>query len=143
MQDLAHLLEETLAGQSGQAWLGALEELADEVGYFQPLSAKHNAAFVDAGKTLLVSFETLQSVQTINDKSHPIGFEMVRKEGWSLLSFFSDGDTWFRDPSIYRYFDRLIDDGFLKILTKSSFTVLDFVDMPQARFQSLRQVRKS
>ena len=114
MQDLAHLLEETLAGQSGQAWLGALEELADEVGYFQPLSAKHNAAFVDAGKTLLVSFETLQSVQTINDKAHPIGFEMVRKEGWSLLSFFSDGDTWFRDPSIYRYFDRLIDDGFFE-----------------------------
>jgi hypothetical protein len=114
MQDAAHLLEESLAGQSGQAWLGALEELADEVGYFQPLSATHNAAFFDGGKTLLVSFETLQSVQNINSKAHPIGFEMVRKEGWSLLSFFSDGETWFRDSSIYRYFDRLIDDGFFE-----------------------------
>jgi hypothetical protein len=50
MQDAAHLLEESLAGQSGQAWLGALEELADEVGYFQPLSAKHNAAFFMVAK---------------------------------------------------------------------------------------------
>ena len=114
MSDTAHLLEESLAGQTGQAWLGALEELADEVGYFQPLSAKHNAAFIDAGKTLLVSFETLQSVQSMSPKAHPIGFEMVRQNGWSLLSFLSDGDTWFRDPSLYRYFDRLIDDGFFE-----------------------------
>jgi len=77
-------------------------------------SAKHNAAFFDAGKTLLVTFETLQSAQSLNSKAHPIGFEMVRREGCSLLSFFSNGETWFRDPSLYRYFDRLIDDGFFE-----------------------------
>jgi hypothetical protein len=114
MQDTLHLLEKSLAGQTGAAWLGDLEEIADDVGYFQPLSAKHNAAFVDAGKTLLVTFETLQSVQTMNGDAHPVGFEMVREEGWSLLSFFSDGNTWFRDPAVYRYFDRLIDDGFFE-----------------------------
>lgn len=114
MQDTQHLLNESLAGQSEQAWLAALEELADEAGYFQPLSAKHNAAFIDAGKTLLVTFETLQSIQNMNNKAHPIGFEMVREQDWSLLSFLSDGQTWFRDPSIYRYFDRLIDDGFFE-----------------------------
>lgn len=114
MQDALHLLEESLAGQSEQAWLGALEEIADEAGYFQPLSAKHNAAFIDAGKTLLVTFETLQAVQSVNAKAQPVGFEMVRQEGWSLLSFFSDGHTWFRDPSMFRYFDRLIDDGFFE-----------------------------
>lgn len=114
MQEPHQLLNESLAGQTGQAWLGALEELADESGYFQPLSSKHNAAFIDAGKTLLVTFETMQSVQSMNNKAHPIGFEMVREEGWSLLSFFSDGQTWFRDPSVYRYFDRLVDDGFFE-----------------------------
>ncbi len=114
MQDTHQLLNESLAGQTGQAWLGALEELADEAGYFQPLNAKHNAAFIDAGKTLLVTFETMQSVQSMNNKAHPIGFEMVREADWSLLSFFSDGETWFRDPSIYRYFDRLVDDGFFE-----------------------------
>lgn len=114
MQETLQLLDESLSGLTEKAWLGALEEIADEVGYFQPLSAKHNAAFVDAGKTLLVTFETLQSVQAMNSKGHPVGFEMVRQEEWSLLSFFSDGQTWFRDPSIYRYFDRLIDDGFFE-----------------------------
>ena len=114
MQDALHLLEESLAGQSGPAWLGALEEIADEAGYFQPLSSKHNAAFIDAGKTLLVTFESVQSIQANNANAHPVGFEMVREEGWSLLSFLCDGQTWFRDPSMYRYFDRLIDDGFFE-----------------------------
>lgn len=114
MQDTLSLLEQSLAGQTGQAWLSSLEDIADEVGYFQPLSARHNAAFVDAGKTLLVTFETLQSIQSMSTESHPVGFEMVREEGWSLLSFFSEGHTWFRDPAIYRYFDRLIDDGFFE-----------------------------
>lgn len=114
MQNALHLLDQSLAGQTGQAWLTALEAIADEVGYFQPLSKQHNAAFVDAGKTLLVTFETLQSVQSMNGEAHPVGFEMVRDEGWSLLSFFSDGRTWFRDPAVYRYFDRLIDDGFFE-----------------------------
>jgi len=26
----------------------------------------------------------------------------------------SDGDTWFRDPQIFNFFDRLIDDGFFE-----------------------------
>ncbi|MDG1075585.1 MAG: phosphoadenosine phosphosulfate reductase [Planktotalea sp.] len=114
MPETHQMLNESLPSQTGQAWLGALEELADEVGYFQPLSAKHNAAFIDAGKTLLVTFETVQSVQSMKNKSHPIGFEMVREHDWSLLSLFSDGKTWFRDPSVFRYFDRLVDDGFFE-----------------------------
>ncbi len=114
MPETLSLLDQSLAGQTGQAWLSALEDIADEAGYFQPLSAKHNVAFIDEGKTLLVTFETLQSVQSMNGEAHPVGFEMVREEGWSLLSFFSDGQTWFRDPAIYRYLDRLVDDGFFE-----------------------------
>lgn len=114
MQDTLHLLDQSLSGQTGQGWLAALEDIAEEAGYFQPLSAKHNVAFIDAGKTLLVSFESLQSVQSMNGEAHPVGFEMVREEGWSLLSFFCEGTTWFRDPAVYRYFDRLIDDGFFE-----------------------------
>ncbi|MGB7316830.1 MAG: phosphoadenosine phosphosulfate reductase [Planktotalea sp.] len=114
MQETLHLLDQSLAGQTGQAWLSAIEDIAEEAGYFQPLSAKHNVAFIDSGKTLLVTFETLQSVQSINGEAHPVGFEMVREEGWSLLSFFCEGQTWFRDQAVYRYFDRLIDDGFFE-----------------------------
>lgn len=114
MQHSFELLDQSLAGKTGAAWLGALEEIADETGYFQPLSAKHNAAFIDGGKTLLVTFETLQSIQALNGEAHPVGFEMVREDGWSLLSLISDGQTWFRDAAVYRYFDRLIDDGFFE-----------------------------
>lgn len=114
MPETLSLLDQSLAGQTGQAWLSALEDIADEAGYFQPLSSKHNVAFIDEGKTLLVTFETLQSIQSMNGEAHPIGFEMVREEGWSLLSFFSDGQTWFRDHTIYRYLDRLVDDGFFE-----------------------------
>ncbi|MGH1578365.1 phosphoadenosine phosphosulfate reductase [Planktotalea sp.] len=114
MQDPLHLLDQSLAGKTGQAWLSAVEDITDEAGYFQPLSPKHNVAFIDAGKTLLVTFESLQSIQSINENAHPVGFEMAREEGWSLLSFFCDGHTWFRDPAIYRYVDRLVDDGFFE-----------------------------
>ena len=114
LQETHQMLNESLAGKTGQAWLGALEELADEARYFRPVSAKHNAAYIDAGKTLLVTFETVQSVQSMNNKAHPIGFEMVREHDWSLLSLFSGGETWFRDPSVFRYFDRLVNDGFFE-----------------------------
>lgn len=112
MQDALKPLETSLAGKSAQAWLSGLEDIAEEVGYFQPLSKRHAAAFVDAGKTLLVTFETLQSIPQLSNDAHPIGFEMAREEDWSVLSLICNGMTWFRDPAVYRYFDRLSDDGF-------------------------------
>ena len=45
---------------------------------------------------------------------HTIGWEFVRRHGWSHLCLISDGDTWFRDRKIWGYFDRLIDDGFFE-----------------------------
>jgi hypothetical protein len=112
MQDALKPLETSLAGKSAQAWLSGLEDIAEEVGYFQPLSKRHAAAFVDAGKTLLVTFETLQSIPQLSNEAHPVGFEMAREEDWSVLSLICNGLTWFRDPAVYRYFDRLSDDGF-------------------------------
>lgn len=114
MQNAAELLKTSLAEKTGPDWLVAIEAIADEAGYFQPLGKRHSAAFVDAGKTLLVTFETHQSVQQLSQDAHPLGWEMVREEGWSCLSFFSDGHSWFRDPTVYAYMDRLIDDGFFE-----------------------------
>lgn len=39
---------------------------------------------------------------------------MVKTRQWSSLSLISEGDTWFRDPAVYRYFDRLVDDRFFE-----------------------------
>lgn len=114
MDTLANVLSQSLAGKTGPAWLSALEDMAEQAGYFQPLSARHSAAFADGSKTLLVTFETQDGIQKLSDMAQPLGFDLARSQGWSVLSLISDGQTWFRDPSVYRYFDRLIDDGFFE-----------------------------
>ncbi|KAA0920809.1 phosphoadenosine phosphosulfate reductase [Aquicoccus porphyridii] len=94
------------------AWLTRLADVAEEHGHFQPLGKHHLAAFVDAGATLLVSFETLQGIRALSERAQPLGWDCVRTLGWSSLTLISEGDTWFRDRNVYGYFDRLIDDGF-------------------------------
>lgn len=39
---------------------------------------------------------------------------MVRRNGWSHLCILSEGGRWYRDQRLYRYFDRLADDGFFE-----------------------------
>jgi len=103
-----------MVGLSKADWLERLEAVADEHGYFQPLGKRHYAAFVDEKPTLLVTFETIQGIQALSDTGQPVGWEMVKGLGWSHLCLISDGDTWFRDPRVFGYFDRLIDDGFFE-----------------------------
>ena len=73
---------------------------------------------------LLVTLETVATLRANSQNSHPFGWELFKKNGWPHLSIISDGDTWFHDPKVYPYFDRLDDDGFLVILIMSSFTAL-------------------
>jgi hypothetical protein len=44
----------------------------------------------------------------------PLGLDHVTRNGWSVLAVMSLGDTWFRDPAVWRHFDRLTDDGFFE-----------------------------
>jgi len=50
----------------------------------------------------------------VSDGDQPLGVDVVRQHGWSHLCIVCDGDTWFRDPRVYAYFDRLTDDGFFE-----------------------------
>ncbi|WP_372674873.1 phosphoadenosine phosphosulfate reductase [Aquicoccus sp.] len=113
MQDRPQTFETPpMADLDKAEWLTRLADVAEEHGHFQPLGQQHLAAFVDAGSTLLVSFETLQGIRALSDDGQPLGWECVRRMGWSSLTLISEGDTWFRDRQVYGYFDRLIDDGF-------------------------------
>lgn len=112
MTDETYTLQSSLADLSKRAWAGAVADIVDEDGYFEPLGRRHFAAFIEKGTTLLVTFETLQGIQALSDLAQPLGWDMVKSEGWSHLCIGCDGDTWFRDPAVYGYFDRLIDDGF-------------------------------
>ena len=94
------------------AWLRKLRDLSDEHGHFERLGKDHVASFIEDGRTLIVSFETATAIRKTNPGEEPRGWSFVRDSGWSALTLVALTDTWFRDPAIYAYFDRLIDDGF-------------------------------
>lgn len=101
-----------LSKHSRSEWLGALRQIGEEYGFAEPLGKNHAAIFIEESDTLLVGFETMSGIETLSETRTPIGFDMVGAAGWSSLSLLSHGDTWFRDPKIYDFFDQLIDDGF-------------------------------
>ena len=97
-----------------QEWLDNLDDIGEERGYFEPLGQNHFAVLTDAAPTLLVTFETILSIRDENDDELPLGFDLVSENGWSHLGIIANGNTWFRDKSVYAYFDRLVDDGFFE-----------------------------
>ncbi len=113
MTDHALDFKTELKGLEPSDWLAALEEVVEENGSFTPLGPDHFATFLDAGPKLLVTFENAVELQGLTDAA-PRGFAFTRREGWSHLAIISKQESWFRDPAIYRYVDRLIDDGFFE-----------------------------
>ena len=114
MQDGLENLDESLAGLAPDQWRKRMAELAEQNGMYQPLGDKHFATFIDQDSTLLVTFETIQGIQSLSEQAQPLGFDLVKNLGWSHLCLISDGDTWFRENRIYGFFDQLIDDGFFE-----------------------------
>lgn len=95
-------------------WQSRVAEIGEERGYFQTLGTRHSAMFIDEGTTLIVSFETIESIRNGSASQMPFGYRVAEGLGWSHLSLIADGDTWFRDQSVYRFFDRLVDDAFFE-----------------------------
>ena len=121
MQDVPNTIDVSLAGLDVPEWKARLAQLAEENGMFENLGEDHFATFIDEKATLLVTFETVQGIRALSDTAQPFGFDMVKAQGWSHLCIVSNGDTWFRDPKVYGFFDRLIDDGFFEDFDKVIF----------------------
>jgi hypothetical protein len=94
-------------------WLRALQAATEEDGDFLPLGARHWAFFVEDKPTLLITFEQAADIRERADQM-PEHHSLAKARGWSHLCIISEGETWWRDPAVYRYFDRLVDDGFLE-----------------------------
>lgn len=92
-------------------WLETMDRLTAEEGYFEPLGARHWAFFHDDGPRLLVTFEQYDEVHS-RPGQMPLGHALAAAHGWSHLCLIADGETWYRDPRVYGYFDRLVDDAF-------------------------------
>lgn len=95
-------------------WLAAMEAATEEDGYVQALGTRHWAFFHDDGPTLLVTFERAGAIRSYSADRLPDGYRLARAKGWSHLCLIAEGDTWYRDPAVHRYFDRLIDDAFFE-----------------------------
>ena len=79
-------------------------------GYYEPVGPRHSALFLDESfDVLLVSFDTITSARAGSASGIPHGMFQAELRGWSHLSVLAKSPTWFRDPSVYGYFDRLID----------------------------------
>ncbi len=106
------IINTNLTDLKPNAWLGQIDEICDDLGFFEQLGTRHFAAFLGIGRKLLVTFENAQDVRAHNPDAEPRGFAYARHDGWSHLALLSEGESWFRDPAIYAFFDRLTDDGF-------------------------------
>ncbi|WP_289043266.1 phosphoadenosine phosphosulfate reductase [uncultured Aliiroseovarius sp.] len=106
---------------SPPSWLRHLEDAGEARGYFEPLGPDHYATLTDAGRTLVVTFETMDDLRHSSPLHEPLGWKLVQENGWSNLCLLADGPTWFRDPAVYSYFDRLVEDGFFEEFEKVVF----------------------
>jgi hypothetical protein len=106
-------LDFDLGDLSEAEWLARLDALGEEHGFARTLGPQHHAVFIEAGKRLLVTFESVDQARR-NPGALPRGFDQVTRNGWSVLCLFSRGETWFRDPAVWRAFDRWTDEGFLE-----------------------------
>lgn len=112
MQDASDPYTLSLSDLSPAQWLEEMRDIGETCGFFEPLGPRHNAAFIEKGDTLLVTFESLPAIQSLSEDARPIGFDLAKANDWSCLTVISNRDTWFREGEIYGFFDQMTDDGF-------------------------------
>jgi hypothetical protein len=114
-------------------WTRAMDRVAEEEGYLEPVGANHFAFFYDDGPTLLVTFDRAEDIRSRPDRM-PEAFRLAKSRGWSLLSVIADGATWYRDPRVFGYFDRLVDDAFMEDFDRVVFFGADMGAYAAAAF---------
>lgn len=121
MQDAQLTIDTNLTNLDPNAWFAEIDLICDELGFFEQLGSEHFAAFLEAGNKLIVTFENAESVRAHNANAEPRGFAYARQDGWSHLALISTQESWFRDPAVYEFFDRMTDDGFFEDFEKVVF----------------------
>ena len=93
--------------------LAMIERTGKDAGFFRALGNRHWAFFSDNGPVLLVTFETVAGIRH-RAGGLPMGYALARDRGWSALCLIADGQTWYRDPAVYSFFDGLVDTVFFE-----------------------------
>ena len=93
-------------------WLARLDEIGDEVGAFTPLGAEHAAFFLDGNDTLLVCFESVESIRADFPSQRPRAVQIALRHGWSCLVILARKARFYRDCDVLDFFDAQIDESF-------------------------------
>lgn len=101
-----------LRSLSGTAWFDRIRRIGEERGSFERLGDSHVSLYSRGSSTLLVTFETVDAIRKTQADQLPFGLSLAGARGWSHLCLIAERPTWFRDPSVYAFFDRLVDDCF-------------------------------
>lgn len=99
-----------------------LKQLGEDQGFFTRLGAAHMAVFAEPEETifsedktvLLVSFVEAEDQDQDLEDVCPLGAHLREQNGWAHLCIIAQTRSWYRDPSIYRFFDRLVDEAFFE-----------------------------
>ncbi|MEO9825015.1 MAG: phosphoadenosine phosphosulfate reductase [Paracoccaceae bacterium] len=103
------------ADLSDAEWLKALRDIGESDGYFSSLGRKHAAVFVERShKTLFVCFETMFGIRSVSESGLPLAFDVSENRNWSHLTLIAENQDWFREDTLFAYFDRLVDYGFFE-----------------------------
>jgi hypothetical protein len=107
-------------GIGRNSWMLRMARIGSEHGLFDRIGKSHLALFVDEGDTLLVAFDRAERARDVAADGMPAGFEMVRRRSWSLLSILAQGETWFLDDALTRFFQTLhkrgVFDGYRRVI---------------------------
>jgi hypothetical protein len=113
MPELVPADDKVATAPDRESWLVAMDRDGEDAGYFQRAGQKHWAYFADEAPTLLVGFETLEGARA-RIGQRPLLHSIARRHGWSQLTMIAEGPTFWRDPGVWAYFDRLVDDAFFE-----------------------------
>lgn len=102
---------QSLSARPGHQWLAAMEAIAEEDGYLDPLGPGHWAFFAETGTSLIVTFERAEAIRA-REGNMPAGWALAQQKGWSFLCLIAEGETFWRAPEVWGWFDRLVDDAF-------------------------------
>ena len=80
MPDLT-LPKDAASAVDRDGWLGLMDRIGEDAGYFQTLGAHHWAFFSDQGTTLVVTFERIEDIRARAPGQMPLGFEVAQKHG--------------------------------------------------------------
>ena len=112
MADFQLQIQTSLNGLGPASWREQISQICKLNGFFEELGSDHYAGFLEAGNCLFVTFENAPQVRETAYDAEPRGFAYARHEGWSHLGLYSEKRSWYRDPAIFAFFDRLMDEGF-------------------------------